>query len=148
VVLPGNKEFWNGEQIWAEYTFAPTLIQTQTVTLESGASTTLTFVWNTIGWPKGNYTISAYAWPVPGETNTADNMLSDGWVFVSIPGDINADRKVDLKDVFAVGKAFGTTRQGPNPSGRIYSSNCDINDDDKIDLKDYYTTCKNYGKSW
>jgi hypothetical protein len=69
-------------------------------------------------------------------------------VLITISGDINGDRKVDLQDVFAVGKAFGTTQQGPNPPGRAYVPNCDINDDGKIDLKDYYPTCKNYGKSW
>jgi hypothetical protein len=67
---------------------------------------------------------------------------------MTISGDINGDRKVDLQDVFAVGKAFGTTQQGPNPPGRVYVPNCDINDDGKIDLKDYYTACKNFGKSW
>jgi YVTN family beta-propeller protein len=125
-----------------------TTVKTQETTLTSGNFTTITFAWNTTGFALGNYTISAYAWPVLGETDIADNMLTDRWVFVSIPGDINGDRKVDLKDVFAVGKAFGTTRQGPNPPGRVYVPNCDINDDDNIDLKDYYTTCKNFGKSW
>jgi hypothetical protein len=148
------------EEICAEYTRTGPgsrfTIQTQTVTLESGTSTTLTFTWNTTGFAKGNYTISAYAWPVPGETNTADNMFSDGWVFVSIPGDINADRKVDLIDVYAVGRAFGSVRNStdgwywhtPRKSCCRHNPNCDINDDGKIDLKDYYTVCKNYGKSW
>jgi hypothetical protein len=82
-------------------------------------------------------------------------MLFDGWVFISIPGDINGDRKVDLKDVFAVGKAFGSTRgsdglywHSPVKSCCPHSPNCDINDDGKVDLKDYYATCKNFGKSW
>jgi parallel beta-helix repeat protein len=125
-----------------------TEIETREIALSNGTSTTLTFAWNTTNFGKGNYTITAHASAVPGETNTVDNTITSGWVFVSIPGDVNADRKVDLKDVFAVGKAFGTTRQGPNPPGRVYVPNCDINDDGKIDLKDYYTTCKNYGKSW
>ena len=136
-------------------TFNVTIYANQTVIgemrnidLTSENITNIAFTWNTTGFVKGNYTISACATPVLGETETTDNTLTDGWVFVSIPGDINADRKVDLKDVFAVGKAFGTTRQGPNPPGRLYSPNCDINDDGKIDLKDYYATCKNYGKSW
>jgi hypothetical protein len=34
---------------------------------------TLTFTWNTTGLLCGNYTISAYAWTVPGETETSDN---------------------------------------------------------------------------
>jgi hypothetical protein len=120
-----------------------TMIETKEVALASRNTTNTIFTWNTTGFAKGNYTLSAYATPVPGEINTADNMLSDGWVFVSIPGDINADRKVDLKDVFAVGKAYGSV-----VGDLRYKPNLDINGDGKIDLKDYFTACKNYGKSW
>jgi len=60
-----------------------TAIATQTITLTSGNSTTITFTWNTTGFAKGKYTISAYAWPVPGETDTEDNTLPDGYVFVT-----------------------------------------------------------------
>ena len=61
-----------------------TSIATQTVTLESGDSTTITFTWNTSGFAKGNYTISAYAQPVSGETDTADNTFIDGIVVVAV----------------------------------------------------------------
>ena len=130
-------------------TFTVSLYGNQTLILEGSAysspqnSTTLTVTWNTSGFAKGNYTISVVADPVPGETYTADNTLVDGWVFFSIPGDINADRKVDLKDVFAVGKAYGSV-----VGDSRYKLNLDVNGDGKIDLKDYFTTCKNYGKSW
>jgi parallel beta-helix repeat protein len=119
-----------------------TEIETQEITLSSGNSTTLTFTWDTSGFVKGNYTISAYAWPVQGETHTADNTLIDGWIYVSIVGDVNGDGKVDLKDVYAVAKAYGSFPGHPK-----WDPNCDINNDLKVDLKDYYTTCKNYGKT-
>jgi hypothetical protein len=75
---------------------------------------------------------------------------------VSIPGDINGDRKVDMKDVAAVAKAYGSALSSadgwywhsPRKSCCPHSPNCDINDDGKIDLKDYSVTTKNYGKSW
>jgi hypothetical protein len=54
------------------------LIQTQTITLSSGTSTILPFTWTTVPFAKGNYTISAVAEMVPGETNKADNTLIDG----------------------------------------------------------------------
>jgi hypothetical protein len=60
-----------------------TFVALQTITLESDASTTLTFTWNTTGFATGNYIISAIADTVPGETDTEDNTLSDGWVFVT-----------------------------------------------------------------
>jgi len=56
--------------------------------LLSGETRNVTFTWNTTGFAKGNYTISAYAWPVPGETDTADNRYIDGWVLVSKVGDL------------------------------------------------------------
>jgi uncharacterized repeat protein (TIGR01451 family) len=45
----------------------------QTVTLGSGETETLTFVWNTAGIPPGTYYIEARALPVDGELNTDDN---------------------------------------------------------------------------
>ena len=123
-----------------------TAIQTETLTLTSQDSTTLTFTWNTTGFVKGNYTISAYAEPVPGETYTADNNFTDGWVYVAMVGDINGDGKVDVKDVYAVAKAYGTSLEGPNPPGRTYNPNYDINGDDKVDVKDYYIVCRHYGE--
>jgi hypothetical protein len=50
-----------------------TTISTQTVSLASGANTTLTFTWNTTGATPGVYTIKAVAETLPGETHTADN---------------------------------------------------------------------------
>jgi hypothetical protein len=118
-----------------------TTIQKQTLTLSNGSSTIKEFTWNTSGFVKGNYSISAYAWPVPGETNVADNNFTDGWVFISMVGDINADGKVDVKDVYATARAYGS-----RPGYPYWNANCDITDDDKVDVKDYYIVCKNYGK--
>ena len=120
-----------------------TTIQTMPVTLTGRNSTTVHLLCPTSGLAKGSYSISAYATPVPSETDTSDNTRSGGYVFVSIAGDVNADKKVDLKDVFAVGKAYGSRLGDPR-----YDPNLDINSDRIIDLKDYFIVCKNYGQSW
>jgi len=53
-----------------------TVIETQTgITLEAGKNTTLTFTWNTTLVSPGNYTITAEASEVPGETDLEDNTL-------------------------------------------------------------------------
>jgi len=122
-----------------------TRIDSQNISLACSASTILTFIWNTTGFSYNNYTISAVADTLIGEIDTLDNTYTDGTLHVGIPGDIDGDMKVGVKDVYAVGKAFGTSLEGPNPPGRSYSPNCDINCDYKIDTKDYYATCKHYG---
>jgi hypothetical protein len=55
-----------------------TSIGTQQVTLPGGNSTIIVSVWNTTGFALGNYTISAYAEPVPDEYDTASNTYVTG----------------------------------------------------------------------
>ena len=40
---------------------------------------------------KGKYNVSASAGPVSGETDTSDNSRVDGFVIITIPGDLNGD---------------------------------------------------------
>jgi parallel beta-helix repeat protein len=125
-----------------------TATETQTVTLTSGNSTTLTFTWDTTGFAKGNYTIWAYAWPVSNETDTADNTCTDGWVIVAMVGDINGpdgwpDGQCDmLYDIRSVAKIFGVARPDPR-----YNPNYDINGDGVIDMiNDIRTVAKHFGE--
>jgi len=112
-----------------------------TTTLPSGNSTTLTLTWNTTDVAKGNHTITAEATQLLGETDILDNNMTDGIVYVGIPGDVNADGKVNVKDIFAVAKAFGSELGQPR-----YDPNLDINNDGKINVKDIFTTARNFGK--
>ncbi len=75
-------------------------IGVQTVTnLGAGARETLVFSWDTVGLSYGTYIIKAVADTVSGETDTADNLYTDGTVLVTIPGDVNGDRIVDIFDI-------------------------------------------------
>lgn len=121
------------------------------VTLASGDSAIQTIVWNTTGFVKGNYNISAYASPVAGEANTANNNGTGGWVLVSMLGDLSGtipgvpDGKVDIKDVSLVAKNFGK-QVPPAPS------NCDVTGmnpgvpDGKIDIRDVSLVAKHFGE--
>jgi len=61
------------------------LIDTQTgITLSAGASTTVTFTWDTTGVSEGTYTIKAEVPPVAGETDSADNEYVNGTVTVTL----------------------------------------------------------------
>jgi len=118
-------------------------IQTQTTTFGSGTSTMLNFTWNTTGFALGNYTISAIADTVLGETGTSDNSLADGWVFVSVPGDVNGDKYVNIKDAVLLGVAFGSWQGQPT-----YDPNADINGDGYINIKDPAIQGAHFGEHW
>jgi hypothetical protein len=124
-----------------------TTVEKREVTLTSGSSTIITFVWNATDFDKGNYTLNAHATLIEGETDTADNSITDGWVIVSMPGDITGspsgypDGKVDMKDISAAAKLFGVNY----PDAR-YKSNCDIIYDLKIDMKDISFIAKRFGQ--
>jgi len=119
-----------------------TFIQTKTNTLPSGNSTTITLTWDTTSVAKGNYTITAYAEPVLGETDTLDNTFIDGTVYVGIVGDVNADDKVDMKDIGLCCLAYGS-----HPGDPRWNPNADINDDGKVDMKDIGIACMHYGET-
>jgi len=121
-----------------------TAIETQTVnSMPNGTSTILTFTWNTTGFAKGNYTIWAYAWPVPGETDTADNTCEDGWVLVSCVGDVSGDKKTTISDIVLVIGKFGTL-----PSSLGWNPNMDIDGNDKVTIGDIVITINNFGNIW
>jgi parallel beta-helix repeat protein len=130
-----------------------TIAVTENVALNGGDSSKMTFTWNTAGFAYGNYHITIFVWPIPNEINTTDNTLYGGKVLVTIPGDVNGDRKVDLKDIYAVGKRFGwpiiiqwySPEIWPPPPD---DPNLDINCDGRIDLRDYFIVCKSFGQSW
>jgi hypothetical protein len=120
-----------------------TSFATQTVTLTSGTSTTITFTWNTTGFAKGKYTISAITDTIPGETDIEDNTLTDGWIVVTVIGDINGDFKVDITDLVLVIKYFGSYPSHPT---KPWNPNADINCDNKVDITDLVLLIKHFGE--
>ncbi|MGB9023132.1 MAG: CARDB domain-containing protein, partial [Candidatus Bathyarchaeia archaeon] len=119
------------------------VIGIQSIALDPAESATLTFVWDSAGWAMGNYTISAVADTVPGEEATDDNTLNDGFIFVTLPGDIDGDRDVDIFDIVRMAGVYGV--KYPNPR---YNPNCDLDNDGDIDIFDVVAAAGNYGKSW
>ena len=107
-----------------------------TTILTSGNSTTLTIPWNTTGVAKGNYTITAKATILPGETDTTDNTLTDGWVVVTWCGDLDGDFDVDQFDFWDFCDAFIDYWSGVGKD-----SKCDFDNDCDIDQHDLWTFC-------
>jgi hypothetical protein len=123
------------------------VIGMQTVTaLASGASTTLTFVWNTSAATIGAHTITANATGVPSDANPANNAASTT-VTVKSPSptgsstDLNGDLKVDIRDVAVVGVAFGT-QEGDSR----WNPAADVNGDTIVNITDAALVCKDFGK--
>lgn len=118
-----------------------TLVGTINVTLTSRNSTSVIIAWNTTGFDKGNYTISAQATLVTGETDLTDNTLVDGTVTVgALIGDINGDGVVEAVDVGLVIRAYGTAPGYPK-----WNPNADVNGDNKVDASDVGLVIKYYG---
>jgi len=122
--------------------YANTLpIASTNVTLSAGNFTNITLSWNTTGVAYGNYTISAYALPVPGQTNTTNTNCTGGSVIVTIPGDLNGDFKVNLLDVAIIAHAFGST-----PTSANWNPNADIDDNGTVNMSDIAILARHYGQ--
>jgi len=113
--------------------------------------TTLTLTWNTTGVAKGNYTITAEATQLPHETDTADNTVIDGWVFVTIPGDVNGDKTVNILDCILLANHFGHTNGNghtPNTEEWRKCMNCNINCDGNVNILDCIILAGHFGQRW
>ncbi len=121
-----------------------TIIDTLTnITLTSGDFTTITFIWNTTGFAKGNYIISAYATLVPSELDVLDNTHIYSAVFVTHAGDLNGDGDVDWFDFGDFAQAYGSSVGGSN-----YDDQCDFDWDGDVDWFDFGVFAANYGKTY
>jgi outer membrane protein assembly factor BamB len=120
-----------------------TPIDTEGVTLMNGSSTVVSFVWNTTGFAYGNYTITAYATPVPDQTDTTNNSASAGQVLVTIPGDLDGDFSVGLKDLVLLAQAYGST-----PGDANWNPNADIAGTGVVGLIDLVILAQHYGQHY
>jgi len=102
-----------------------TVITSYNVTLLSGGIAILALV-GTANLPYGHYIVSAYAEPVPGEVNTANNYVANSTrITVTIPGDVNGDGVVNGLDL----RVLGANWVGTVPPAL---GNADVNGDGLI----------------
>jgi len=127
-----------------------TEIETKQVTLTNGASTILTFAWDTSGFAYGNYTVRAYASPVQGETDTADNTGAGAeQVHVGVPGNVwgnqnpppTYDDVCNMRDVTYLILHFNTMPTSPN-----WDPNTDVNNDGVCNMRDITIAILNFNK--
>jgi hypothetical protein len=118
--------------------------------LPNGSSVTLTLTWNAT-LATGNYTLSAIADTVDGETETDDNTRFDGNLYIGVPCDVTGptpgvpDGICDMRDIAYFCARFLTTPGSPN-----WDPNCDVTGqiarvpDDKVDMRDISDACSHF----
>ena len=120
-----------------------TLIGTKEVMLLApGQSMLVNFTWNTEGWDMGNYRLCSTVYTSPNETDTTDNTYVDGWILVTIPGDVDGDYDVDIFDIVVVCGSYGLSEDHAE-----FVPNADIDDDGDVDIYDVVIAASNYSKS-
>jgi len=122
-----------------------TKIGTQTLTLSPNATATLTFTWNTLSVPYGHYTIKAEASPLIDESDTTDNLFTDGTVTITIPGDTTGDGIVDLSDITEINAHW---YDPPVIGLEGYQPNADINGDGRVNIFDAALINVCWQKAW
>jgi hypothetical protein len=150
----GNYSETFNTTVYANRTIIATFVNT---TLTGGNSTTLTFTWNTSGFAYGNYTVSAYVWPVAGETNLSNNNFTGGWVVVAGIGDLTGgtpnaldfvpDGRVFIVDISVVSKYFGQKAPPAPPNVDVTGPTIGM-PDGKVQIDDIATVSKHFGQHY
>jgi parallel beta-helix repeat protein len=84
----------------------------------------------------GNVTLT-----ITGQLDDGTSFKGSALVGVRMPGDVNMDGKVDIKDISIISRAFGTVPGDPR-----WNSVADENEDGKIDIRDIVLVARNFGK--
>jgi hypothetical protein len=127
----------------AIYLNATRVADVSNLTMANGESLTVPLTWEArIG--KGNYTLWANVTVLLGETDLDNNICAGGWLFVTLIGDVNGDRRKDIFDVVRAAMAYGAS----NPWHPRYDPYCDMDEDGVINIFDLVMIIDPYGISW
>jgi hypothetical protein len=120
-----------------------TVISEVQITLPAHTSIEEVCEWNTLGFTKGNYTVTVILESVPDESDTADNQLSTGFLLLTLPGDLNGDRYVNAKDAVVLGVSFNSKINDAQ-----YNPDADINNDGYVNAKDAVLLGQYFTQHW
>jgi hypothetical protein len=118
-------------------------LESSSFAVGAGKSFVYTVIWNTTGFSKGNYTITAIAETIPSETDTADNTIVGSEIKVTIPGDMNGDFKVSLQDLVLLANAYSSTLGSAR-----WNANADIDSNNVVGLTDLVILANHYGQHY
>ena len=125
--------------VYANYTRVNTL---HGASLAQGSTGAFTVTWDTSSVVKGYWLVKALLESTT-DIDLSDNSMTDGVVLVTLPGDVDGDRDVDIFDVVAMVSGYGSREGDPG-----YLSNYDIDDDRDIDIFDMIAGIAHYRESW
>ncbi len=120
-----------------------TSVSSQSVTLASQTYAIFNITCDTADLAQGNYTLIAVADTVPSETYLADNEVTDGWIGITILGDLTPEFGViDIFDITVVAIAFNSQPADPN-----WNAHADINNDGLVDIFDIVVVALHFGET-
>jgi parallel beta-helix repeat protein len=147
IAIQVENQGWETRTTNVEVTLDTTTILTLNDLVMTGKNRTiLTYTWQTSGYSIGNYTLSATATTVPGETDTTDNNCT--WmVHVGVPGDVSSstqglyDGIVNMRDIQYMILLFNA-----KPGSTKWNPNADVNNDLVVNMRDINIAIMNFNK--
>lgn len=120
-------------------------IASQAVSIEPGGVNVLLYFLDLKYAQYGDYHLKAEAIPVPYETDQSDNLLVGETIRLTIPGDVNFDRLVNILDWSSVSAHW---YPGP-PVGPVgYDSQLDVNLDEAINMIEVSVVSAHWNERW
>jgi hypothetical protein len=132
---------WEAETFPVTLSANGTFIQSLQASLAYQGTSIVTFAWNTTGFALGNYVLNVTAANLTGEANPSNNIMTTK-IILTIPGDVNGDRKVNIVDLTIVALAFGSV-----PGSPTWNPNADVTMDGKVDIRDLTFVAIHFGQS-
>ena len=132
---------WEPETFPVTLSANGTMIQTLQASVPYQGSSIATFSWNTTGLSLGHYVLKVTAANLTGETNPANNFMTT-MIIVSIPGDVDGNRIVNILDLVAVALSFGSTPGSPK-----WNPNADVDVNGIINIVDLTYVAIHFGQS-
>jgi hypothetical protein len=71
------------------------------------------------------------------------NVAVDASIFITLGGDVDGNRQVDIFDIVLMADGYGTSKGQPK-----FNAHCDIDGDGDIDIFDIVIAASHYGDSW
>ena len=106
----------------------------------SGEAFEITFTFLNLGATTVNFPYCTMSTPVG---VVMPYVAVDASIFVTLGGDVDGNRQVDLFDIVLMAWGYGTSEGQPK-----FNANYDIDGDGDIDIFDLVIAAGNYGKSW